>query len=143
MNSGDTPIRPSQFVTRDGPGSLMPTADGMILIPSIAHITEYLNSTSKGKAEFKQPDESTGKVGLRKFELDDVRMNRLLQHYNSRPDRQFEGEIKFFRLPTNADLRKNATDSILTGYIFPKWGICSQHEGYPVLMKFQIYELKD
>ena len=30
-----TPVRPSQFVTRDGPGALVPTVGGSMLIPSI------------------------------------------------------------------------------------------------------------
>ena len=130
-----TPVRPSQFVTRDGPGSLMPSAGSSILIPSITHIVEFLSSGSKGKDVFNEPD-IDGKRGLDKFVITDGKMERLLKQHNSKPDKPFDKEIKVFRLPTNDDLGVPTTQPVLTGYIFPKWGLCTQHNGTPILMEY-------
>ncbi len=136
-----TPVRPSQFVTRDGPGSLMPSVDGSILIPSITNIVQYLIGASKAKDKFNEPD-ADGKTGLNKFTISDGKMERLLKHHNSKPDKQFEKEIKVFRLPTNADLSVPETDPVLTGYVFPRWGICTQHRGPSVLMQYSYEDFK-
>lgn len=129
-----TPIRPSQFVTRDGPGSLVPTVGGSILIPSLSILVNHLLDKSRGRDAFNEPD-ADGKTGLNKFVIKDSRMERLLRHFNSREE-QFKSEIKIFRLPTNADLRVPETQNVLEGYIFPQWGICTQHNGNKIMMKF-------
>ena len=63
-------------------------------------------------------------------------MERMLRHFNSKPGKSFEKNIKMFRLPTNADLRIKEVDSILKGFIFPRWGLCTQHKGYGLVMQF-------
>ena len=130
------PVRPSQFVTRDGPGALVPTVSGSMLIPSITRIIRYLARESKAQKNFNQPDDDTGATGLHKFVIDDNQMIRILRKFNSKPDKPFENEIQIFSLPTNAELRLKETDDVFRGYIFPKWGICNQHRGNDILMKF-------
>lgn len=129
-----TPIRPSQFVMRNGPGSLVPTVEGAILIPQLSILVNQLLHTSYGKDNFNQPD-ADGKTSLSKFVIPDGRMERMLRHFNSK-DKPFESDIKIFKLPTNVDLRIKETRNILSGFVFPRWGICTQHKGYSILMKF-------
>jgi len=136
-----TPIRPSQFMTRSGPGALTPTVEGSILIPQLsAMVQELLNSGTQASKNFCLPRPSDGKSGLQKFEITDERMVRMLRYFNSSPDKPFEKHIKIFRLPTNADLTIKETQSILKGYIFPKWGICNQHKGSTILMQFSQFQ---
>lgn len=129
-----TPIRPSQFMMRNGPGSLIPTVEGAILIPQLSTLVNELLHTSSGSDNFNQPD-ANGKTSLNKFEILDSRMERMLRHFNSR-EKPFEKNIRIFNLPTNVDLRIKETRNILSGFIFPRWGICTQHKGYSILMKF-------
>ena len=126
MTSG-IPIRPSQFITRDGPGSLVPTVGGSILIPKLSILVNYLLDRSKGKDSFNEPN-ADGKTDLNKFVIDDSRMERMLRYFNSHK-KPFESKIKVFSLPTNADLRVQETQNIMEGYVFPRWGICTQHRG--------------
>jgi hypothetical protein len=131
-----TPIRPSQFMTRNGPGALTPTVEGSILMPQLsALVQELLRSGTKASISFSKPN-SVGKTGLYKFEITDSRMERMLRHFNSKPDKIFEKNIRVFSLPTNADLSIKETQSIIRGFIFPRWGICTQHKGYTILMQF-------
>ncbi len=131
-----TPIRPSQFMTRNGPGALTPTVEGSILIPQLSTLVqELLHSGTKASISFSKPN-AIGKIGLYKFEITDGRMERMLRHFNSRPDEIFEKNIRIFSLPTNADLSIKETQSILRGFIFPRWGICTQHKGPTILMQF-------
>jgi len=132
-----TPVRPSQFVTRNGPGSLIPTTAGSILIPSLQRLVKQLQD-GPSRETFKQPD-SEGNTGLDKFTIADdpnARIIRLVTFFIKRFDKNFNSEIKIFRLPTNADLRIPETRNILTGDVFPRWGICSQHVGDKILMEF-------
>jgi hypothetical protein len=123
-------------MTRNGPGALTPTVEGSMLIPQLSTLVqELLNSGSKASVNFSEPD-STGKSGLHKFEINDSRMERMLRHFNSKPGKPFEKNIKIFRLPTNADLRIKETQSVLNGFIFPRWGLCTQHIGYGLVMEF-------
>ena len=132
---GITPIRPSQFINRDGPGAMIPTAGGSIIVPSIDRIVKFLESGKTKGSNFMEPDAS-GKTGLHKFEIKDNRMERLLWHFNSK-DKKFElPNIKIFKLPTNDDLTVSTTEKIIEGDIFPHWGICSAHRGHNILMKF-------
>ena len=132
-----TPIRPSQFMTRNGPGALTPTVEGSMLIPQLSTLVQQLlNSPSKASKNFCEPDSATGKTGLYKFEINDSRMERMLRHFNSKPGRFFEKNIKIFSLPTNSDLRIKETQSVLSGFIFPRWGLCTQHNGYGLVMEF-------
>jgi len=132
--SSNTPVRPSQFVTRDGPGALVPTVGGSILIPKLSILVNYLLDKSKGKNSFKDPD-ADGKTDLNKFVIIDNRMERMLRFFNSKK-KPFESEIKVFSLPTNADLRVPETQNIHQGYVFPRWGICTQHRGPKIMMQF-------
>ena len=131
-----TPVRPSQFITRDGPGALVPTVSGSMLIPSLTRIVRFISQESFAQQKFNQPDDDTGATGLHKFVIEDDQMIRLLRKFNSKPDKPFENDIKVFSLPTNAQLRMKATDDVFRGYIFPKWGICNQHPSSSILMKF-------
>lgn len=131
-----TQIRPSQFITRNGPGALSPTVEGSILMPQLSTLVQQLmHSGTKASISFSKPN-SIGKSGLYKFEITDSRMERMLRHFNSRPDEIFEKNIRIFSLPTNADLSIKETQSILKGFIFPRWGICTQHTGPIILMQF-------
>ena len=134
-----TPIRPSQFITRDGPGAILPTADGSIMIPSLDRLVSFLESGKPKQSNFMEPD-ANGKTGMHKFEIKDDRIRRLLFNFNSK-DNDFDlPNVSVFRLPTNEDLTVPVTERIIEGNIFPQWGICSAHRGDNILMKFSIEE---
>ena len=114
---GTSEIRPSQFITRYGPGTLI-SADGKsLVIPSAQNILGDLNR----QPNFDVPD-LQGNRGLLKYEIEDNKMKRLLHRSNR--NIAFRN-LKLFRLPTNDDLELSAKDNLYHCDSFPKWVQCT------------------
>ena len=127
-----TSIRPSQFITRYGSGSFLPSDSCSITAQSIGDIFANLDKPIGNFLE--QVD---GKKGLKKIEITDPNMIKMLHIYNR--DKQFN-EIKIFNMPTNASLNSKThvvkdNDGIYGAKLFPTWGICSKHLGNRILSK--------
>ena len=126
------PIRPSQFITRYGPGSLLPADACSITSPSIHDMVGDLNSPI-GNFE----EQVDGKKGLTKISIEDFKMTKMLRRFN--PDVEPES-IRIFEMPTNASLnsRKHPVadhGTIFKSKIFPEWAVCSKHAGDRILSK--------
>ena len=126
-------IRPSQFMTRYGPGSLLPGNSCSFTAPSV---TDMHANLDKPIGNFEEVVD--GKQKLKKIEISDSRMTRLLYQMNNE-DVDYD-DIHIFDMPTNESLnsptsRVTQFDKIYKSRIFPEWGICSQHIGDRILAK--------
>ena len=126
------PIRPSQFVTRYGPGSLLPGDSCSVTSPSISDMITELN---KPIGNFAEPVE--GKKELKKIEIHDSKMLKMLRRFNN--DVEMD-DIHIFEMPTNASLNSRVHpvadfDKIYKSRIFPEWATCSKHVGDRILSK--------
>lgn len=108
------PIRPSQFVTRYGPGSLISGRSVTWVVPSIQEIVENLN----GRIFEIQSDDITA---ISKYEVNNGRMKRMLQKLT--PTMSIEN-IRLFHLPTNTLLRKGDFDKLYKCKLLSNWMIC-------------------
>jgi len=128
---GSSEIRPSQFITRYGPGTLI-SADGRsLVIPSVQKIVADL----KRQPDFEAPDLRNNR-GLFKYEIEDDKMKRLLHRSNR--NTAFRN-LKLFRLPTNADLQLSPKDNLYHCDSFPKWVQCTSklHKNVRILAKLE------
>jgi hypothetical protein len=126
-------IRPSQFLTRYGPGSLLPSRGTSLTAPSVSDMVTNLNEPI---GNFLEPIDK--KQSLKKIEIEDLRMIKRLYEIN-------KGYVDFdnihiFTMPSNASLNsitKHVGDNedVYKAEIFPKWGVCSNHHGNPILGK--------
>ena len=126
-------IRPSQFLTRYGPGSFLPSRGTSLTAPSVS---DMVGNLSDPIGNFIEPVDK--KSSLKKIEIEDLRMIKRLYEIN-------KGYVDFdnihiFSMPTNASLNsitKHVDDDeeIYKAEIFPKWGVCSNHFGDPILGK--------
>ena len=114
-----TEIRPSQFITRYGPGTLISSNYRTLVIPSIQNIVGNLHAQPK----FNVPNQS-GDRGLLKYEINDARMKKILLRTNNRIDYR---NLKLFSLPTNASLEISQKDPLYHCDTFPKWVFCTSN----------------
>jgi len=114
---GSSEIRPSQFITRYGPGTLISSNGKSLVIPSVQNILGNLVA----KPKFNEPNLS-GNRGLLKYEINDARMKRLLLRSNRNIEYR---NLKLFRLPTNSDLELLPKDKLYRCDSFPKWVQCT------------------
>ncbi len=112
-----TEIRPSQFITRYGPGTLLSTKYHTFVVPSIQSLVGNLN----GKGNFAD-DNLQGISGLYKYEVNDSRMRRMLLRTNTGINWR---KLKLFSLPTNTSLIVPSTEKIYRCDAFPKWVYCT------------------
>lgn len=106
-------IRKSQFVLTYGPGSIIETIKGPRIIPSF----------NRGLKKYFDPDT------LKKFEINDTRMSKLLKEISGQDSRVFE-------LPSNSALKLKEDRYIYSTEEFPLWKICyggSEKHETPVL----------
>ncbi len=111
-------LRPSQYVTTYGSGSMIPIASGYVVIPSLLNIID----------DFRRfPD-----FQLNSFCIKDSNMENILK-------RKFPAKkaIKIFQMPSNADLTPDDNTYLFRSFIFPRWSVCNAHPGTPVLSKLQ------
>ena len=120
-NSADiVQIRPSQFITRYGPGTLISRKTTTWIIPTLKDLVYDL----KDKGNFEESD-TTGIKKLYKYEIDDSRMKRLIRRFN--PYTSWN-KLKFFSLPTNSSLTLEEGKQVYRCKEFPQWSIChSRH----------------
>ncbi len=112
-----TEIRPSQFITRYGPGTLLSAKYKTFVVPSIQSLIGNL----KGKGNF--ADEDLQRIsGLYKYEINDSRMKRMLLRTNTDISWQ---KLKLFSLPTNTSLIIPSTEKVYRCDAFPKWVYCT------------------
>ena len=109
-------IRPSQFITRYGPGELITGKKSTWAIPSISALIFDLS----GKGNFDQPNQS-GQQGLHKYAVDDARMKRILHRFNPTVSKE---KLKLFSLPTNSSLTMADSKPVFRCIEFPQWAIC-------------------
>ena len=116
-------LRPSQFVTTYGPGSLLRIGQLQMVIPSFG---QMIYDLGKNK-QFREPDE-LGRRGLDKFQIHDRKIEKTILGILGRNDvRDNSAKIKIFKLPSNADLSMASGKILYTTRIFPQWAICKRH----------------
>ncbi len=123
-------IRPSQFITRYGPGTLL-TGQESFIIPSIQSLIRDLD----GIGNFAQSN-LQDKRSLYKYEIFDSRMKRMLFRTNN--DIAIE-RLKLFSLPTNDSLELAADKDLYHCNDFPDWALCSDntHTNVKILGKLE------
>lgn len=92
-------LRPSQYITTFGPGSILETPDGPVVIASPGQSTLFNDG--------RRPDD---------FEIRDVRLSETLLNGN-----------KIFSIPSNAELRQPENRVVYRTFHFPKWSLCTRH----------------
>ena len=97
-------IRPSQFITTFGPGSVVETGSGPVVLKALDTV---FNEIRREPAD---------------FEIVDDRFSRLA----------LDG-ARIARLPTNAELRLPVDNQIYRTERFPYWALCAQHRPHQIL----------
>ncbi len=92
------PIRPTQFITTYGPGALLESLRGPVLINGIAHSGLFTH-------------ENPGR-----YEIVEPALSQLLPE---------QGQI--FRLPSNAERDQDDSTAIYDTRAFPRWSLCVTH----------------
>lgn len=125
---GAKQIRPSQFITTYGPGSLLPLSGGHAVTPSLSRMVNNL----KKFPNFNKANDH-GLAGLDKFEIRDHKMVQIL--LNRFRDKDIQ--LKLFRIPTNADLLVEDVSPIYLADPFPRWSVCYAHSDTPILARIE------
>lgn len=99
-------IRPSQFITTFGPGSILETTKG----PRVAKDLQLCGL-------FDTPVAPGAAGGISDFEVVEPRLSAGLL-----------GGRRLFRLPTNDELRKTPSESLYRTASFPSWSLCRFHQ---------------
>jgi hypothetical protein len=99
-------IRPSQFVTTFGPGSVVETPSGPVVLRTLDTL---FDRTGRSPDEFQILDERLSQKAL--------------------------GGALIVGVPTNAELPVPADQPIHPSYAFPFWSLCAQHGGHQVLYR--------
>ena len=97
-------IRPSQFITTYGPGAILETENGPVIIPSPEIGLFYKESN----------------YTLDDYKLSDIKMTKMLG-----------SNISIFRLPINEELDLERNKPIYKTQPFPKWSICNKENFHP------------
>ncbi|MFE5215981.1 MULTISPECIES: DUF1998 domain-containing protein [unclassified Streptomyces] len=97
-------IRPSQFVITLGPGSILETGSGPVVLKTVDTLFNEIG---------RRPQD---------FEISDERLSRL----------ELNG-ARIARVPTNAELRLPSDRTIYPTHGFPFWSLCTQHRPHQVL----------
>ena len=110
------PIRPSQFTTRYGPGSLVSGKTATWVVPSIRHMVGNL----RGRGNFNSPN-NQGHLGLHKYEVDDSRMKRILHRLHPNTSQE---NLRLFSLPTNSSLTIKENEGLYNCNNLSNWFVC-------------------
>lgn len=97
-------LRPSQFITTFGPGSILETRSGPVVIKSVAELFTFIN----------RPPQD--------FEVLDARLSRAEL-----------GGARIARIPTNAELDLAGDEFIYPTQRFPFWSLCTRHQPIQIL----------
>ncbi len=95
-------LRPSQYLYSYGVGAIVEAPDGPRVIKSIDQWGNFFDSPNPLDV-------------LREFEIHDWRAKSVLR------------DARFFRLPTNADLKYSSSYVLFSAKPFPRWGLCMKH----------------
>ena len=108
-------IRPSQFITTYGPGSIIELPDGPALIPN-ADIGLFFENNPYN-------------LKVSDYTIHDQRMSKGVLK-----------DAKIFRLPTNSELGLDGSQTIYHTKKFPEWNLCLNHHttNTEILYKFKI-----
>jgi len=101
------PLRPSQFIITYGPGTILESKDGPVIIPT--------------------PDRglfANSSLDPNDYKIENERMAKFL---SEDPD----VETKIFRLPTNAELSMSSKEHIYRTKSFPNWKLCLNRNSHP------------
>jgi len=117
-------IRPSQFMTRYGSGAFLPGTNSVIALP----VSNMVSQLEKPIGNFDEIVD--GKRGLKKIEIDDFKMRKMLRSYNNNSEID---QIHIFEMPTNESLNSetNQINNLLGIYEtkqFPTWAYCQEHK---------------
>lgn len=116
-------IRPSQFVTTYGVGSLLRIGSVQRIIPSLCSIVEDLLK----KQSFSKQNRD-GKRSLDKFRILDQNLEMIIKNTIEQETKQVvSAEIRIFKLPANADLSMPDGEMLYHTDVFPRWAICKRH----------------
>lgn len=99
MSAKGQSLRPSQYITTFGPGSILETPDGPVVIAA--------PSKSTLLSDEHRPDD---------YEIPDSRLSQTLLNNN-----------KIFCIPSNAELGKPENTRVYHTYHFPAWSLCTKH----------------
>jgi hypothetical protein len=97
-------IRPSQFITTFGPGSVVETPSGPVVLKSVKELFKSIQ---------RQPHD---------FEIVDARLSQGI----------LDG-ARIARIPTNAEIGEPTDSPLYPTSDFPYWALCAQHPAYQVL----------
>ncbi|HEY9695636.1 MAG TPA: DUF1998 domain-containing protein [Oculatellaceae cyanobacterium] len=98
MGAKGQSLRPSQYITTFGSGSILETPDGPVVIAAPSH---------SGLFENIHPDT---------YEIRDLRLSQTLLNNK-----------RIFRIPSNADLGVPENRLVYNAYYFPRWSLCPNH----------------
>ncbi len=101
-------VRPSQFVITYGPGSVVETRSGPVVVRSMDWLFREIG---------REPQD---------FEIVDDRLSRA----------ELDG-ARIARVPTNAELELPADDAIYPTERFPFWGLCTRHPPDQILFRVE------
>lgn len=104
MSRAHHEVRPSQFITTFGPGSILETRSGPVVIRSVAELFTHISRSPQD------------------FEILDARLSRTEL-----------GGARICRIPTNAELDLPGDEYIYPSLRFPYWSLCTRHQPVQVL----------
>ena len=116
LHNDPVQIRPSQFTTKYGSGSLVLGKSTAWVVPS----TKYMVGNLRGRGNFDEPN-SQGHRGLHKYELGDSRMKRILHRLHPNTSRE---KLKLFSLPSNSSLTIKDQAKLYKCNHLSRWFIC-------------------
>ena len=116
LESDPVLIRPSQFTTKYGPGSLVSGKSTAWVVPSIKYLAACLN----GRGNFDAPNRQ-GRRGLHKYEIDDSRMKRILHRLRPKTPRE---KLRLFSLPSNSSLTMGDRERLYGCIDLSRWAVC-------------------
>ena len=124
-------LRPSQFVTTYGAGSLIRVGELYRVIPGLASIVSDLERTERFHEQ-----NSLGKKELDKFRIQDSKLESMVRGRLEQINPNDASKVRIFRLPTNTDMRMADGEKLYRTVVFPRWSICKRHDEY-ILAKLE------
>ena len=115
-------LRPSQFVTTYGVGSLIRVGELYRIIPNLSSIVNDLRQIES----FSRPDRM-GRRGLDKFRIQDSKLESMILGKLERINPNDDADVRIFKLPSNADMQIADGKKLYSTSVFPGWAICKKH----------------
>ena len=116
LDSDPALIRPSQFITKYGPGAIVSGKSTAWVVPNMNCMVASL----RGKGNFDVTNNKARKR-LYKYEVDDHRMERVLRRLHPKSCTE---EIKLFTLPSNSSLTIGNSEDLYECVPLSHWAIC-------------------